>query len=84
MPISSDDRERERIAPHLNQIPRDLDDMAQRIDSMTGTIREHVKKIVERHEYVRGNGEPARDAIKKLKQALGALDGALDQLEAKF
>jgi hypothetical protein len=37
VPISSDDRERE-------------DDMAQRIDSMTGTIREHVKKIVERHE----------------------------------
>ncbi len=60
----------DRIAPHINQIERDL-------RSMTQHIQHHVRKIEERHEYVRLEGAAVRAAIADLR-------GALDKLSAKF
>ena len=76
--------EKERIASHLNQIPRDLREMTQKIRSMTQSIEVDIRKLNERHEYVRAEGATALGTIDELKLALNSLNEALDKLRDHF
>ena len=68
--MSDYDPERDRIAPHINEIEHDLRGMIQ-------TIERHIQQIEKHHEYVRLEGAGVRVAI-------GGLRGALDRLSVIF
>ena len=65
-------------------IPQDLREMAQTFRDMTQTIRVHIKQILECHEHDRDEGDPARETVEELKQAIDALKETLEELRAKF
>jgi len=65
-------------------IPQDLREMAQTFRDMTQTIRVHIKQILECHEHDRDEGDPARETIEELKQAIDALKETLEELGTKF
>jgi uncharacterized coiled-coil DUF342 family protein len=44
----------------------------------------HIKQMLERHEHDRDEGDPAREAIEELKQAIDALKETLEELRTKF
>ena len=65
-------------------IPQDLREMAQTFRDMTQTIRVHIKQILECHEHDRDEGDPARETVEELKQAIDALKETLEELGTKF
>jgi hypothetical protein len=73
--MSDDHAERERIG--------DMRSVTKFVASMTQTVERHLKEIGDHHE-VRPHDAEACAEIAKLKEAVVALSGAVDKLEAKF
>jgi hypothetical protein len=73
--MSDDHVERERIG--------DMRSMTKFVASMTQTVERHLKEIGDLDEVGPHDAEACAE-IAKLKEAVGALSGAVDKLEAKF
>jgi hypothetical protein len=79
----SDDIERERAAPHVSQISKDLDAMITKVRAMARHVELEMEMIKRRQAYVRPERTETRRAIAALKEALHAVNQTLDEFNAK-